>query len=113
MDEKKIISTTLRFGVIIASALVISGLILFIVFENNMNIYSLNTSNINLTNFKDPSTITLYGIIALISIPFLIVLEQVIIYLVEKDKIYIVISVTVLLLMLFAVLVMPKLLFHS
>lgn len=110
MDEKKVISTTLRYGVIIASALVISGLIAFIVTNPNANVYKFNTTNVSLTNFKDPLTITLYGVIALISIPPLIVFEQILIYASEKDKIYIGISVLVLALMMFAILILPRLL---
>lgn len=110
MDEKKIITATLKYGVIIASVLVISGLLFYSVSDKNTNVYSLNSSNIHLTDFRDPLTITLYGVIALISIPVLIVLEQVIIYISEKDKIYIGISLLVFGLMLLAILVMPRLL---
>jgi len=110
LDEKKIITATLRYGVLVASILVISGLILFIVINPNANVYKFNTSNVNLTDFKNPLTITLYGVIALISIPPIIVLEQIMIYASEKDKIYVGISVLVFTLMLFAILIMPKLL---
>ena len=110
MDEKKVISTTLKYGVLIASILVISGLIIFTASDPNANVYNFNTSNISLTDFKNPLTITLYGVIALISIPPIIVLEQIIIYASEKDKIYIGIGALVLSLMMFAILIMPRLL---
>jgi len=110
LDEKKVITATLRYGVLIASILVISGLTLFIVINPNANVYKFNTSNISLTDFKNPLTITLYGVIVLVSIPPIIVLEQIIIYASEKDKIYIGISALVFTLMLFAILIMPRLL---
>ncbi|WP_369610971.1 DUF1634 domain-containing protein [Sulfurisphaera javensis] len=111
MDEKRIITTTLRYGVIIASILVIAGLIIFIISDKSpSDIYKFNTSSIPLTDYMDPLTITLYGVVVLISIPILIVFEQVLIYLFERDKIYVTISLVVLLLMLFAILIMPRLL---
>jgi len=108
--RKKVITATLRYGVLIASILVISGLIVFIVINPNANLYKFNTSNVKLTDFKNPLVITLYEVIALISIPPLIVLEQIIIYTSEKDKIYIGISALVFTFMLFAIFIMPRLL---
>lgn len=108
MDEKKLISTTLRYGVIISATLVILGLIVFSVSSNTNNIYAYNTTKLSLTNLSNPLTITLYGIIILISLPVIIVGEQVILYSMERDKIYVGISLAVFLIMLFAILVLPK-----
>ncbi|QGR17999.1 DUF1634 domain-containing protein [Sulfurisphaera ohwakuensis] len=112
LDEKKLISLTLRIGIAISSSLVILGLLLFLVTNSNYNIYNFNTSNLNLLNYSNPLAIILYGIIALISIPLLVVSEQIIIYLLEKDKIYVIISVLVFTIMVFAILVMPKIIMH-
>lgn len=108
--EKYIISNTLRIGVIVASALVISGLIAFLALHPNADIFKLNTSELSLTDYTNPLTITLYGVIVLVSLPVLIVLEQVLIYSSERDKIYIIISMAVAIIMLFAILGLPRIL---
>lgn len=112
MDEKKVISSTLRYGVIISSILIVSGMLIFIVLHSNssVNIYAYNTSNIDIFNLNNPLNISLYGLIVLISLPVLIVGEQIVIYSTERDKIYILISLVVLSLMIFAIIIMPRLL---
>ncbi|WP_162568964.1 DUF1634 domain-containing protein [Acidianus sulfidivorans] len=110
MNEKDLISNTLRYGVIIAAALVVIGVISFVILHYNANIYQFSSSNINLTDYTNPLTITLYGVIVLISLPIIIVFEQFIIYLAEKDKIYIGISLFVFLMLIFATTVLPRLL---
>ncbi|AWR96747.1 DUF1634 domain-containing protein [Acidianus sulfidivorans JP7] len=110
LNEKDLISNTLRYGVIIAAALVVIGVISFVILHYNANIYQFSSSNINLTDYTNPLTITLYGVIVLISLPIIIVFEQFIIYLAEKDKIYIGISLFVFLMLIFATTVLPRLL---
>ena len=110
MDEKKIISYTLRYGVIISSILIISGLFIFLLKEPSVkDVYAFNTTALTL-NPLNPLSISLYGLIVLISLPVLIVAEQVIIYASEKDRIYTIVSLIVLSFMLFAILLMPRLL---
>lgn len=109
MSERYIIGNTLRIGLLVAIILIVSGFIVFLVTNPNANLYEFNTKNISLTDFSNPLTITLYGIIVLISLPVIIVLEQVVIYSLERDKLYIIISLTVLAIMLFAIIILPKL----
>lgn len=108
--EKLIISNTLRIGVIIAAVLVVSGLIGFLVLNPNANIYKFNTQNLSITNYTNPLTITLYGVVVLASLPVLIVFEQVIIYSLERDKLYVAISVVVAVIMIFAIIILPRIL---
>ncbi|MFP3346828.1 MAG: DUF1634 domain-containing protein [Sulfolobaceae archaeon] len=113
MDERKVISSTLRYGVIISSILIVGGMLIFVVlhYNSSVNIYAYNTSNINdIFNLNNSLNISLYGLIVLISLPVLIVGEQIIIYSTERDKIYILISLVVLSLMIFAIIIMPRLL---
>ncbi|BCU69364.1 DUF1634 domain-containing protein [Stygiolobus caldivivus] len=112
MDEKKVISTTLRVGVIISTILIVGGMLIFVgLHSSSKDIYSYNTSvSVSLLYYKDPLTISLYGLIVLILIPVLIVAEQVAIYAYERDKVYLILSLIVLSIMLFAILVMPRIL---
>ncbi|WP_257788614.1 DUF1634 domain-containing protein [Acidianus manzaensis] len=103
-------SKTLRYGVIIAAALVVFGLVYFVIQNPNANIYQFNTTDVSLTDYTNPLTISLYGVIVLISLPIIIVFEQVILYMIERDKIYIAISLFVFLMLVFATTLLPRLL---
>jgi uncharacterized membrane protein len=112
MNLERIVSLTLRIGVILSSALVILGLILFYVEGRGVTI---NSSYFDLTRLAygiahlDPLAIILLGVLVLVATPVIRVLELGVNYVVsDKDKLYVILSFAVLTLMLVGILLLPR-----
>ncbi|MEM3670446.1 MAG: DUF1634 domain-containing protein [Thermoprotei archaeon] len=110
MNLERIISLTLRVGVILSSVLVVSGLTLFYIEGGNSHVntsmYSLVQLFEGLTSAQ-PVSLILVGVIVLVATPTLRVLELVLNYVWEKDRLYVLLSGLVLALMLTGIIVVP------
>lgn len=111
-DIEKVISTTLRVGVLASSAFVIAGLALFYV-EGAKTTY--DTSHYSLTGVfrgllaAKPEAIILVGVIILVATPVLRVLESAVDFAAKKDKLYLALSLIVLATMLVGIALLPRL----
>ncbi len=114
-DLARIVSLTLRIGVILSSAFVITGLALYYL-EHDKVVY--NTSHYSVSTLLQglaagrPEAIILVGVIILIATPIIRVLELGLDFVYKKDKIYILLSFAVLAVMLIGILLVPRLI-HS
>ena len=110
MRLERVVSLTLRIGVITASVLVVVGLILYFA-EGDMS--SLVSSNFNVGQVlaglarADPLSIIFLGVIVLIATPLLRVLELALDYAWERDRIYVLLSLIVLVLMVVGIVLLP------
>ncbi|PSN91341.1 hypothetical protein B9Q03_04480 [Candidatus Marsarchaeota G2 archaeon OSP_D] len=114
-DLAKIVSLTLRIGVILSSAFVITGLVLYYLEHDksvyNTSYYSTSTLLQGLAAGK-PEAIILVGVIILIATPVIRVLELGLDFVYKKDKLYVLLSFAVLTVMLIGILLVPRLI-HS
>jgi uncharacterized membrane protein len=114
-DLAKIVSLTLRIGVILSSAFVITGLVLYYL-EHDKSVY--NTSYYSISTLLQglaagrPEAIILVGVIILIATPVIRVLELGLDFVYKKDKLYVLLSFAVLTVMLIGILLVPRLI-HS
>ncbi|BBD73079.1 membrane protein [Sulfodiicoccus acidiphilus] len=111
MNLERVVSLTLRTGVILSSALVIGGLVLFYVEGRNTTISS---SYFNLSRMAqgllhlDPLAIIMLGVAVLVATPVIRVLELGINYVAaDRDRLYVALSFAVLALMLIGILLLP------
>jgi len=105
-DLQSLIGNLLRWGVFISMAIVIIGLFMFLIHNDvNVNdfksfdsskIFSFNDFFTGLKTFQSGSIITL-GVVCLILTPILRVIFAIIGFAMEKDKLYVLISSIVLL----------------
>jgi len=111
-DLAKVVSLTLRVGVITSSVLVIAGLIL-VYLEHLRTIF--NTSHYSFVGVLQgleagkPEAIILLGVIVLISTPIVRVLELALDFAYKKDKLYVILSFAVLTFMLLGIILLPRL----
>jgi len=107
---ERIISLTLRIGVVASSLLVITGLVLYLISAANSFIPTSEVNGLKLAELLlqgSPEGIILLGVIVLILTPVVRVLELLIDYAWARDKIYIILSMAVLILMLFGIFALP------
>jgi uncharacterized membrane protein len=110
LNLEKIISYTLRIGVILSALLVIIGLAIYFV-EGDRNL-SVSSSFDFFQVFVglargDPLAIMLLGVIVLVLTPLLRVFELVLSYAWERDRLYITLSSVVLLFMVAGIILLP------
>ncbi|MEM0075428.1 MAG: DUF1634 domain-containing protein [Nitrososphaerota archaeon] len=110
MKLERIISLTLRVGVVSSALLVVLGLLLFYVEginsfipTNQLNAFSVFYGLIT----GNPESIILLGVMVLIATPIVRVLELFLDYVWSKDRLYIALSLAVLMLMLVGVFLLP------
>lgn len=110
MSLEKIIGTTLRVGVVLSATLVVLGLTLLYADRSpshiNSSSYGIHQVLVGLIS-GNPASIVFLGVIVLVATPTIRVLELVLNYAWEKDRLYVVLSAMVLTLMLFGILVLP------
>lgn len=111
MRLERVISLTLRTGVIFSTILVVTGLVLYYV-ENGPSFLPTYEVGI-LTLFAGlvslrPEAFILLGVVVLIFTPVARVLELLVEYIWLRDRIYVVLSAMVLSVMLFAILLLPS-----
>jgi uncharacterized membrane protein len=111
MNLEKIISWTLRIGVILSAMLVVAGSITYFLERSTNQAPSSNFSV--LLVFQDllrgnPIALILLGVIVLVATPIARVLELVISYGWEKDRTYTLLSFLVLALMLVGIVLVPR-----
>ncbi|MEM3637106.1 MAG: DUF1634 domain-containing protein [Conexivisphaerales archaeon] len=110
MKLERIISLTLRIGVISSAILVVSGLVLFYAKGQSTFIptNSLSASDVpRLLLAGNPEGVILLGVIVLILTPVVRVFELLLDYLWSRDRVYTILSLAVLCLMLFGILALP------
>jgi uncharacterized membrane protein len=111
-DLAKIVSLTLRVGVILSSVFVVTGLVLYYLEHDhtthNTSYYSLPTLWQGLLAGR-PEAIILVGVMILVITPIARVLELGLDFLYNKDKLYVLLSFMVLALMLIGIVLMPRL----
>jgi uncharacterized membrane protein len=107
---ERIISLTLRIGVISSSLLVVAGLALYLISGAKSFIPTSELSGIQVIKLLtqgSPEGIILTGVMVLIFTPVVRVLELLFDYAWAKDKIYAILSLAVLTLMLFGIFMLP------
>ncbi|MEM0121079.1 MAG: DUF1634 domain-containing protein [Thermoprotei archaeon] len=112
-DLARVVSLTLRIGVILSSAFVVSGLVLYYLDHDktvsNTSQYSAVTLLQGLAAGR-PEAIILVGVLILVATPIIRVFELGLDFIYKKDKIYIVLSFAVLAVMLIGILLVPRIL---
>jgi uncharacterized membrane protein len=110
MKLERVISLTLRTGVILSATLVVLGLLLYyaegtpsVLRTSSVSVYSVF---IGLLSLK-PESVILLGVIILIATPVVRVLELFVDYLWGRDKMYAALSFVVLFVMLVGIFVLP------
>ncbi|MEM0117866.1 MAG: DUF1634 domain-containing protein [Conexivisphaerales archaeon] len=110
MKLERIISLTLRVGVVTSAILVVSGLVLFYISGQSTftQTSSLSASDVlRLLLAGNAEGVILLGVIVLILTPVARVFELALDYIWSRDKVYIILSIAVLCLMLFGIIVLP------
>lgn len=110
MRLERIISLTLRVGVISSALLVTAGLVLYYISGVNSFISTASLSGLEVAKLVmrgNPEGIILAGVIVLIFTPVARVFELLVDYAWSRDKIYTLLSLAVLSLMLFGIFVLP------
>jgi uncharacterized membrane protein len=110
MNLEKIVSLTLRIGVILSSSIVLVGLFLFFVRGNPTLTSSAEFDVAGVLEGiarGNPSAIILLGIIVLVVTPALRVFELLLSYALERDRLYTLLSILVLFFMAFGIVFLP------
>lgn len=112
-DMELLLSKLLRYGVLVASAIVVAGCIVFLVKYGNTapeygkftgepeqfkNVFDIVSSTLSMSG----RGLIEFGLLVLISIPVLRVGFSVVSFAIEKDKTYVYITLVVLVLLLFS-----------
>jgi uncharacterized membrane protein len=110
MNLQRAVEITLRTGAIVSSALVSFGLVLYFVEgETSLN----TTANFSvLQTFQglskgDPVAIILVGVVVLVATPVIRIVELLIGYVEERDRMYVMMSLLVLVFMLVGIILLP------
>ena len=110
MNIEKVVSYTLRIGVILSSALVVTGLALYEI-EGKVVLYNSSAFNVlkvlEGVAHANPIALMFLGVMILVSTPVLRVFELFLDYVWRKDKTYGVLSFLVLFFMLIGIIVLP------
>lgn len=102
-EAEEIIIKVLRFGVLVSGFLIFVGLVLL--YANGLqheNIYQVNSIDTMISGLKsfDPYSIIMLGLLVLIITPVLRVISSIIVFYLEKDFLYVRITVIVLIILM-------------